>query len=46
MAGIAFAIVPGIVAEKEKRRADREDSIENLKKEMVMTTMMMKVWSR
>ena len=36
LAGIAFAIVPGIVAEKEKRRADREDSIENLKKEMVV----------
>ena len=34
MAGIAFAIVPGIVAEKEKRRADRKDSIENLKKEI------------
>ena len=36
LAGIAFAIVPGIVAEKEERRADREDSIENLKKEMVV----------
>ena len=36
MAGIAFAIVPGIVAEKEKRLTDREDSIENLKKEMVV----------
>ncbi|MBT5908715.1 MAG: hypothetical protein HOA16_12670 [Opitutae bacterium] len=36
MAGIAFAIVPGIVAEKEKRSADRKDSIENLKKEMVV----------
>ena len=36
LAGIAFAIVPGIVAEKEKRRADRKDSIENLKKEMVV----------
>ncbi len=36
MAGIAFAIVPGIVAEKEKRQADREDSIETLKKEMVV----------
>ena len=36
LAGIAFAIVPGIVAEKEKRSADRKDSIENLKKEMVV----------
>ena len=36
MAGIAFAIVPGIVAEKEKRSADRKDSIENLKNEMVV----------
>ena len=36
LAGIAFAIVPGIVAEKEKRSADRKDSIENLKNEMVV----------
>ena len=36
LAGIAFAIVPGIVAEKEKRSADRKDSIDNLKKEMVV----------
>ena len=36
LAGIAFAIVPGIVAEKEKRSADRKDSIENLRKEMVV----------
>ncbi len=36
MAGIAFAIVPGIVAEKEQRRLDRENSIENLKKKMIV----------
>jgi len=35
LAGIAFAIVPGIVAEKEKLRADREDSIEKLNIKMV-----------